>query len=71
MVAQRDAGEAATLARVGEAEIGPDLRPQVQALLQSCFPGYPSRTYFKLPLISAIWPRHRGPWWGRWAWNSG
>jgi GNAT superfamily N-acetyltransferase len=49
MVPQRDASEAVTLARVAEAEIGPDLRPQVQALLQRCFPGYPSRTYFKLP----------------------
>jgi GNAT superfamily N-acetyltransferase len=46
---ERDASEAATVARVAEAEIGPDVRPQVQALLQACFPGYPSRTYFKLP----------------------
>ena len=35
--------------RVAEAEIGGDLRGQVQALLQACFPGYPSRSYFKLP----------------------
>ena len=40
---------AATLIRVAEAEIGRDLRQQVQALLQACFPGYPSRSYFKLP----------------------
>jgi GNAT superfamily N-acetyltransferase len=49
MVPQPDASEAATLVRVAEAEIGPDLGQQVQALLQMCFPGYPSRTYFKLP----------------------
>ena len=40
---------AATLIRVAEAEIGRDLRQQVQALLQASFPGYPSRSYFKLP----------------------
>src|SRR6266436_2498801 len=49
MVPQRDASQAATLVRVAEAEIGADIRQQVQALLQMCFPGYPSRTYFKLP----------------------
>jgi GNAT superfamily N-acetyltransferase len=49
MTPQRDASEAATLVRIAEAEIGPDLRQQVQALLQMCFPGYPSRSYFKLP----------------------
>ena len=49
MAAARDASEATTLARVAEAEIGPDVRQQVQALLQRCFPGFPSRTYFKLP----------------------
>jgi GNAT superfamily N-acetyltransferase len=38
-----------TIARVAEAEIGAELRPQVQALLQASFAGYPSRTYFKLP----------------------
>jgi len=49
MAPQQNASEAATLARVAEAEIGPDLRQQLQALLQMCFPGYPSRGYFKLP----------------------
>lgn len=49
MVPQPDASEAITLARVAEAEIGPDVTPQLQALLQMCFPGYPSRSYFKLP----------------------
>ena len=49
MAPQRDASKAATLVRVAEAEISTDVRPQVQALLQTCFPGYPSRTYFKLP----------------------
>ena len=46
---QRDASEATAISRVAEAEIGRDLRLQVQALLQACFPGYPSRSYFKLP----------------------
>ena len=45
----RDASEAAAIFRVAEAEIGADLRLHVQALLQACFPGYPSRSYFKLP----------------------
>ena len=49
MAPQPDASEAPTLVRLAEAEIGPDIRQQVQALLQMCFPGYPSRTYFKLP----------------------
>jgi len=35
--------------RIAEAEIGGDLRGQVQALLQARFPGYPRRSYFKLP----------------------
>jgi hypothetical protein len=38
-----------TIVRVAEAEIGGDLRTQVQALLQASFDEYPSRTYFKLP----------------------
>src|SRR5215467_8779811 len=46
---ERDGGEATAIVRVAEAEIGRDLRQQVQALLQACFPGYPSRSYFKLP----------------------
>jgi GNAT superfamily N-acetyltransferase len=49
MASQPDASEATTLVRIAEAEIGPDLGRQVQALLQMCFPGYPSRSYFKLP----------------------
>lgn len=49
MAPQTNAGEAATLVRVAEAELGTDIRQQVQALLQGCFPGYPSRSYFKLP----------------------
>ncbi len=46
---ERDDGGAVTIARVAEAEIGRDDRRQIQALLQLCFSGYPSRTYFKLP----------------------
>jgi GNAT superfamily N-acetyltransferase len=44
-----DGGEPTTISRVAEAEIPADLTHQVQALMQMCFPGYPSRTYFKLP----------------------
>jgi GNAT superfamily N-acetyltransferase len=42
-------GQAITVIRVAEAEIGADLSRQLQALLQRSFPGYPSRSYFKLP----------------------
>jgi GNAT superfamily N-acetyltransferase len=42
-------GEAITVIRVAEAEIGSDLSGRLQSLLQTCFPGYPSRSYFKLP----------------------
>jgi len=48
-VEERDAHEPTTISRVTEAEIPADLAHQVQALMQMCFPGYPSRTYFKLP----------------------
>jgi GNAT superfamily N-acetyltransferase len=49
-VDQKRAGsEPVIISRVAEAEIPADLLPQVQALLQGCFPGYPSRAYFKLP----------------------
>ena len=46
---KRDGSEATAILRVAEAEIGSDLRQQLRALLQACFPGYPSRSYFKLP----------------------
>ena len=42
-------GEAITVIRIAEAEIGADLRQDLQSILQTCFPGYPSRSYFKLP----------------------
>jgi hypothetical protein len=42
-------GEAITVIRIAEAEIGADLSGRLQSLLQACFPGYPSRSYFKLP----------------------
>jgi GNAT superfamily N-acetyltransferase len=49
-VDQKRAGsDPATISRVAEAEIPADLMHQVQALMQMCFPGYPSRAYFKLP----------------------
>ena len=51
---ERGGGEAATVFRVAEAEIGESLRRQVQALLQACFDGYPDRSYFKLPPHLAI-----------------
>jgi GNAT superfamily N-acetyltransferase len=42
-------GEAITVVRVAEAEIGVNLSSRLQSLLQECFPGYPDRSYFKLP----------------------
>ena len=47
-------GEAITVVRVAEAEIGANLSRRLQSLLQECFPGYPGRSYFKLPPISGI-----------------
>ena len=44
-----EADEAITVIRVAEAEIDADRSRQLQFLLQACFPGYPSRSYFKLP----------------------
>jgi GNAT superfamily N-acetyltransferase len=41
--------EAVTVLRIAEAEIDEDLSRQLQSLLQACFPGYPNRSYFKLP----------------------
>jgi GNAT superfamily N-acetyltransferase len=35
--------------RIAEAEIGGDLSLSLQSLLRDCFPGYPSRSYYKLP----------------------
>lgn len=46
---ERGGSEAIKVLRVAEAEIGRDLRQQVQTLLQACFPAYPRRSYFKLP----------------------
>jgi GNAT superfamily N-acetyltransferase len=46
---ERGGSEPAVISRVAEAEIPADLAHQLQALLQACFPGYPSRAYFKLP----------------------
>jgi predicted N-acetyltransferase YhbS len=49
-VDQKRAGsDPVTISRVAEAELPADRQHQVQALLQLCFPGYPSRSYFKLP----------------------
>jgi Acetyltransferase (GNAT) domain len=42
-------GDAIAVVHVAEAEIGADLRRQLRSLLQGCFPGYPARSYFKLP----------------------
>lgn len=46
---ERDGSGGVSISRVAEAEISGDVRQQVQALLQLCFPGYPPRSYFKLP----------------------
>ncbi len=43
------ASEAISIVRVAEAEISQNLSGQLQSLLQACFPGYPGRSYFKLP----------------------
>jgi predicted N-acetyltransferase YhbS len=49
-VGQADSGAGAAMVfRVAEAEIGEDLQQHLQTLLQTCFPGYPGRSYFKLP----------------------
>jgi GNAT superfamily N-acetyltransferase len=48
-VSQQDESGAVTILRVAEAEIGPGLQQQAQALLQLSFPDYPSRSYYKLP----------------------
>ena len=37
------------LSRLPEAEIGADLHLSLQRLLGACFPGYPARSYFKIP----------------------
>jgi GNAT superfamily N-acetyltransferase len=42
-------GEAITVIRIAEAEISADRSRQLQSLLQASFPGYPGRSYFKLP----------------------
>jgi len=49
MSEEGDGSEAVTVVRVAEAEIGGDLSKRVQSLLQASFPGYPDRSYFKLP----------------------
>lgn len=49
MGGERGDGEAIIVIRVAEAEIGEGLSRQLQSLLQECFPGYPGRSYFKLP----------------------
>jgi predicted N-acetyltransferase YhbS len=41
--------EVVRVVRIAEPEIGGALGGQLQSLLQQCFPGYPSRSYFKLP----------------------
>ncbi len=41
--------QAVTVVRRPEAEIGQDLHASLQGLLGACFPGYPERSYFKLP----------------------
>jgi hypothetical protein len=58
---ERDGSEPATIFRVAEAEIPADLMHQVQELMQTCFPGYPSRAYFKLPPHFRYLARLSGP----------
>jgi GNAT superfamily N-acetyltransferase len=42
-------GRNATITRLVEAELGEELAEQLRPLLLASFPGYPDRTYFKLP----------------------
>ena len=42
-------GEEVTVRRVAEAEISRELDLALRSLLGECFPGYPGRSYFKLP----------------------
>jgi hypothetical protein len=44
-----DGGDAVEVLRVPEAEIGDALSNRLESLLQSSFPGYPDRDYYKLP----------------------
>jgi GNAT superfamily N-acetyltransferase len=46
---ERRDSEEVTVRRVAEAEIGGELDLALRSLLGECFPGYPSRSYFKLP----------------------
>lgn len=46
--------------RVLEWELPGDEASQVEALLRSCFPGYPPRTYFKLPPQVRLLARRHG-----------
>jgi GNAT superfamily N-acetyltransferase len=46
---ERSGDETVTIVGVAEAEIDETLNRELQALLQICFPGFPDRTYFKLP----------------------
>lgn len=46
---KRDGSAPVTISRIAEAEIPAGVMHQLQALLRACFPGYPSRAYFKLP----------------------
>jgi GNAT superfamily N-acetyltransferase len=41
--------QATEILRVSESEIGRDLSDQLRSLLQSSFPAYPDRDYYKLP----------------------
>jgi GNAT superfamily N-acetyltransferase len=41
--------ETITVTRLAEAGIDADCSSRLQSLLQACFPGYPGRSYFKLP----------------------
>jgi hypothetical protein len=43
--------EAVKVIRVAEAEISADRGRQLRSLLQASFPGYPGRSYFKLPPV--------------------
>jgi GNAT superfamily N-acetyltransferase len=48
MMSARTVGDLA-VARVADLDVPASLRQDLQALLQGSFPGYPDRSYFKLP----------------------
>jgi len=49
VINEQPAGAAVTIQRLSETDIPGDLHASLRDLLGTCFPGYPDRSYFKLP----------------------